>query len=306
MKQQELLQLITKYFSRFSEQVKIQNANSEFSINVHAENVLIQILNIIFDADFENTNYAENKNYASIDLRDRKEKFSIQVTATSNITKVKETLTTYIEKKHHKIFDKLIILVLTGRQNSYSKEAIDKVIEDNLNSDEKDSFNFDEKSNIIDFTHLYVKLNEQNDLDKIQKIKDLLEKQFSDIPTKSEIVKVENFKDLCKNIYPLLKENGDVFKRYGPNSSANSKEPLRRDMSLWYESRKEKILPNNRIISDLIGSNKSIIPSENTKVFENFLAHSFAFQKHCENPNFDYSEHLFPNKFYEIIENETK
>lgn len=42
----ELLHNISKYLSRFSEQVKILNSNSEFSINIHAENALIFIFNI--------------------------------------------------------------------------------------------------------------------------------------------------------------------------------------------------------------------------------------------------------------------
>ena len=87
MKQLELLHLISKYLSRFTEQVKILNKNGEFSINIHAENVLIKALNIIYNSDFENMNYVEGKNYNTIDLRDKSNQMSIQITATSSIKK---------------------------------------------------------------------------------------------------------------------------------------------------------------------------------------------------------------------------
>lgn len=49
MNQQEILFRISQLLSRFTEQVKILNSNGEFSINIHAENILINILNIIYD-----------------------------------------------------------------------------------------------------------------------------------------------------------------------------------------------------------------------------------------------------------------
>ena len=71
MEQQKLLFRISQLLSRFSEQVRILNSNAEFSINIHAENILIDVLNVIFDCELENVNYEENKTYPSIDLRDK-------------------------------------------------------------------------------------------------------------------------------------------------------------------------------------------------------------------------------------------
>ena len=41
MNRQETLFRISQLLSRFTEQVKILNSNGEFSINIHAENILI-------------------------------------------------------------------------------------------------------------------------------------------------------------------------------------------------------------------------------------------------------------------------
>lgn len=295
MKQQELLLLISKYFSRFCEQVKILNANGEFSINIHAENVLIRILNVIYNSDFENVNYSEGKNYDSIDLRDKSSKISIQVTATSAIKKVKDTLITYLQNGHQNNYKNLYILILTGRQEKYSQDAINKVT--------GSEFFFDQGIGIIDFSTLYLKLNEQNDLTKILAVKELLESQFSDTTQVNQLVEINSFNNLCETILPYLLENEKVFKTFGPNSGADAKEELRWDLTLWYKSRREIILPNNKFMTSLITSNRKIIPIAHIEIIEKFLTHSYAFEKHCEDANFEYKQFLFPTQFTEIIVN---
>ncbi|HTE01774.1 MAG TPA: SMEK domain-containing protein [Mucilaginibacter sp.] len=297
MKQQELLQLISKYFSRFSEQVKILNKNGEFSINIHAENVLIKILNIVFSADFENVNYVEAKNYNSIDLRDKFGQLSIQITATSGIKKVKDTLEKYVKNKHYEKYKALKILIITGRQEQYSQEAIDRIVNPN--------YAFNGGKDIIDFSTLYLLLNKQNDLSKILAIKELLESQFSDIATNIEEPPIESFTQLCKIILPYLKDNERVFSAFGPNSGVNNQQPLRWDMTLWYKVRREQLLPNNSIISNLISEYKALIPKVHLKIFEDFLAHGYAFEKHCEDANFDYSQYLFPKEIIRIVNEES-
>lgn len=298
MKQQEYLGSITKYFSRFREQINLQNKNGEFSINIHSENVLIKILDIIFNLNFENLNYVEGKNYNSIDLGDKNGKMAIQVTATSGIEKIKDTLKAYVGNGHYKKYKELKILILTTRQEKYSQEAINKVTGPN--------YQFNEGRDIIDFTSLYVLLNKQNDLCKILAVKELLESQFSDTIVKFEEPAINSFKQLCEAILPSLKENESIFKRFGPNSGADVTEPLRWDLTLWYKARRERILPNNTNVSDLITAHQSLVPKEYIGVFEDFLAHSYAFEKHCEDANFDYSRYLFPKEIMKIVNEKGK
>jgi hypothetical protein len=295
MNQQELLLQISKYFSRFNEQVKILNANSEFSINIHAENVLIKILNIIYDCDFENANYSESKNYDSIDLRDRKGRLSIQVTATSNINKIKETLEKYIKNNRFNEYKDLKVLILTGRQKKYNQGSLNTVI--------KGKIVFNESTNVIDLTSLYVELNKQNDLSKILAIKELLEKQFSDTLIQTPLIELKSFEDLCNSIKPYLSENERIFESYGPNSGAKSKGPVRWDLTLWYKASREKILPNNKLISNLLEINSKLIPLVYNDVIKQFLNHVYAFEKHCGDASFDYSQYQFPKEFSIIINN---
>ncbi len=171
MNQEKYLYRITQLLSRFKEQVKILSANSEFSINIHAENILIKILNLLYDCDLENTNYSEGKTYPSIDLRDKNGKVAFQITSTANLEKVKDTIKKFIKYDIYKDFDKLYIFIITNKQTKYDQ--------DKINVETKGLFTFN-KSQIHDRSDLYKKLNEKNDLDVIKQVHKLLEQQFSD------------------------------------------------------------------------------------------------------------------------------
>ena len=171
MEQQKLLFRISQLLSRFSEQVRILNSNAEFSINIHAENILIDVLNVIFDCELENVNYEENKTYPSIDLRDKNKRIAIQVTSSSNLNKIKHTLSEFIANELYKDFDTLYIYIITEKQTSYKQESIEDII--------KNKFVFPIE-HIIDKKDLYLKLNAMNDIHKIENVCQLLETQFAD------------------------------------------------------------------------------------------------------------------------------
>ena len=119
MNRQETLFRISQLLSRFTEQVKILNSNGEFSINIHAENILINILNTIYTCNLKNVNYEENKIYPSIDLRDYDKRIAIQVTSTSNLDKIKHTLSEFVSNELYKDFDTLYIYIITEKQKKY-------------------------------------------------------------------------------------------------------------------------------------------------------------------------------------------
>jgi len=171
MNQEYKLYRISQLLSRFREQVKILNANGEFSINIHAENILINLLNKIYDCNLENVNYVEGKTYPSIDLRDKEKKIAIQVTSTGNLEKVKHTLTKFVENDLYKEFNSVYVFIITEKQKQYDQIKIDKIVDGKITFDVK---------NIIDRTDLYIELNKQNKLDKINFVCDLLEMQFAD------------------------------------------------------------------------------------------------------------------------------
>ncbi|WP_439695839.1 SMEK domain-containing protein [Mucilaginibacter sp. AW1-7] len=170
----KLLVSIRDYLARFQLQVKIATANSEYDINQHAENIIIPIFNIVFEAKFRNANDSEKKNFESLDLIDDELSLTgIQVTSTRSLEKIKSTLTQFIKSGLQKRVKRIYIYILTEKQNSYSQEAVDVIL--------KGRFQFDTASHILDATDLYGLIKSLNDVHLFQRINELLEVQFSDL-----------------------------------------------------------------------------------------------------------------------------
>lgn len=115
-------------------------------------------------------------------------------------------------------------------------------------------------------------------------------------------IEILNFTQLAQAIWEPLSKNGKTFLSFGPNSGASSAAPVRWDLKIWEEAKKDIIVPNNRIIKLLIEKNFHLIPNEYRSVFEQMIAHIYAFEKHVENPELDYRDHRFPDEFARVID----
>ena len=67
---------------------------------------------------------------------------AFQVTATTDLEKIKKTLNVFIEKNYQSNFDELYVLMLVKKQKSYSQLSIDKII--------GDVFTFNTNTHVID------------------------------------------------------------------------------------------------------------------------------------------------------------
>ena len=141
--QLELENEIRDLVSRLIIQVSIAAKQTRTDINLVSEDAWMPILREIFHAPkLENLN-RHHKNYPGIDLGDTENRICFQVTATTNLEKVKDTVRMYIEKRYFNIFDDLYVFILQKRQRTYSQQAIDKIIG-------KENFHFSTKEHIID------------------------------------------------------------------------------------------------------------------------------------------------------------
>lgn len=111
-----------------------------------------------------------------------------------------------------------------------------------------------------------------------------------------------SFGSLCRALKPLLDDNYRVFRDFGPNSSKASPGDLRTDLTAWRHLKKSKIVPNNRLIRELVIRNKDIIPKEFVSVFDRLISHVDAFEVHVETGGIDYREHQFPNEITDIVQ----
>lgn len=219
---------------------------------------------------------------------------AIQVTSTKKIKKIRDTISKYVKNEHYKNYRSLKILILTGRQHKYSNEVLNNIVDG--------KFTFNQSTDIIDFSTLYVRLNAANNLNKILAVKELLQEQFADASqTEADSHNIESYKELKKIICEKLRITNQVFKDFGPNSGADSIGPLRWDSTLWYEARKEKLLPLNNLIAKIIESNIELIPVDKRDMFQKYINHVYAFNKHCEDADFDYTEYQFPKEIIKEV-----
>jgi len=173
MRQKELLDSIKKYLARFEAQVRISTLNNEYDINIHAENVVIPILDLLYRTNLKNANFSEGKNNEAIDLIDEGKRIAFQVTSTKGISKIKNTISKFVKSKYKNKIDVLFIYILTKKQEFYTQDVLDKASEKKIK--------FNAKKNVIDSADIYRKICELNDLTIIEKIEQILRTQFSDI-----------------------------------------------------------------------------------------------------------------------------
>lgn len=133
---------LREVIARLITEVELSTQQGRLDINLISEDAWIPILREVFQCpNLINLN-KKKKNFPGIDLGDEQERVAFQVTATSNLQKVKKTLSQFKEKNYKNSFDELYIFVITKKQSSYSQQVIDKLI--------NDSFEFSVEKNIID------------------------------------------------------------------------------------------------------------------------------------------------------------
>ncbi|WP_343670066.1 SMEK domain-containing protein [Chitinophaga sp.] len=204
MFQRKLLESINFYFSTFSAQVKTANANNEYDINIHAENVIIPILNTIFGYNLKNANYTDQKNVKAIDLVDIEKKVAFQVTSTNNIEKIKNTLEKFINSDYINKIDKLYIYILTEKKKPglRSELAIENIVQGKLD--------FCIQDNVLDATDMYVILNQKNDLETLIRVEKQLHLQFGKGENKDRTFYnrlsnfIEKYKESCINNFSRI------------------------------------------------------------------------------------------------------
>lgn len=163
---------IKTLLSRFRYQVECSTATGTTDINVESENLLRQLLSEIYGhKDLRNLNLSEGRDFPAIDLGDDEERIAYQITSTPSIQKIKDTLQKFVKYKRYTKYDRLIIYVLTKKQETYQGKGIDEIIQG--------SFSFDIKTDVLDYQDLLKEIS-GFPVPKLRKIQEILEQQFGD------------------------------------------------------------------------------------------------------------------------------
>ena len=82
-----------------------------------------------------------------------------------------------------------------------------------------------------------------------------------------------SFKELKAIVVPILERNGHIFDSYGPTGDLSTDMKRRR---LWLRFEGE-LISNNRQLEQVLVANKRLLPGENQKIVDAFVAHAREF-----------------------------
>lgn len=174
-------QKIRDLMATFVFEAKGASAMGHADINHVAETVLIPLFAETYSWEhLENLNDSLHANFPAVDLGDREARVAIQITATSDSTKIKHTLQKFVQYELYNTFDRLIIYILTEKQQSYSGSGYDEIIQNR--------FLFDRQRDIWDYRTLLAEVARLQ-LDRVQRIENILEANFgrTSVPMFGEI-----------------------------------------------------------------------------------------------------------------------
>ena len=244
MKPEEYFKIISNELSKIKVLIDNENSINLFDKNIFLEDVIANILNIIYDLSLENTNF-NISNYPSIDLKDEINKTAVQVTTNVSRNKVQNTLNIFFEKKYDKTFNRLFIVVFDN--TSYRKEF-------SLPSE----FNFKKEDNIITYEKL-LKLIKFSSDDKLKRMYNYI-----------EITLKENIYNLDWVRKNSLKSLNNLDKRYNRKLNVFNEETQKIKMFFSQSECKEEIITRVEKIIRLIENNDI-----NTNFDKNDLINNF-------------------------------
>ncbi len=163
------LKRIAELLTDLSKYIKIKDEGGEFGINVIVESILRGFFDILFDCKLENMNIL-HKNYPAIDLGDRDQRIAIQVTASDQWDKIRDTLVGIKKHELYREYDAFYIFLYTAKEKPNLEQArIDSLTEG--------AFDFP-KSNVLVIEDIYRILSLTKELPQIKKARKYLERHI--------------------------------------------------------------------------------------------------------------------------------
>lgn len=163
---------ISELMSSFVTQVKGASAMGQTDINRVSETVLIPLFAEIYGyKKLRNLNFSERSNFPGIDLADDSARVAFQITSTSTIEKIKDTLQQFVDHQLFKRYDRLIVYILTEKQKSYAVNTLKQII--------GNTFSFNPDKDTLDYRDL-LKTVASFQVAKARIVQDILEANFAE------------------------------------------------------------------------------------------------------------------------------
>ncbi|MBK7649425.1 MAG: SMEK domain-containing protein [Betaproteobacteria bacterium] len=130
MKHLDLLNEFNTSLAQLAVEIETSSAMQLYDINKVSENLVLGLIRELFGWNqLRNLNTDEKTNFPGIDLADDNARVAIQVTSTSGLDKIKNSIETFRSYRLNERYDRLIVYVLTRKQGSYSQAALNRATE---------------------------------------------------------------------------------------------------------------------------------------------------------------------------------
>jgi hypothetical protein len=117
-----------------------------------------------------------------------------------------------------------------------------------------------------------------------------------------EKITPQNKQDVSQQIAILLAENHEVWLQFGPFSEIATKNPHSESAhAIWMSERFSRIVPNNRLITKMLESNRGFFPAEEQKQISSFLAHARSYERWVQDEMTYEAVSRFPKEFDDMI-----
>lgn len=95
-----------------------------------------------------------------------------------------------------------------------------------------------------------------------------------------EVKEMSNSEKVKEKIAVYLAENRQAWLQYGPLSDAAQKNPHNKEIhAVWISERLSTIVPNNRIIANLLEANRDLFDRQEQTIISQFLSHVKSYEK---------------------------
>ena len=150
--------------------------------------------------------------------------------------------------------------------------------------------------------HTLIDKPENESIYTVNQLKKIKKDHEASVAAKLKIEGMGNLNNLKKRIIPYLKDNYSVWMEYGPNSEKARRDPQNAELyQIWLQARIERIVPNNRIILELVKANRMLFDTKDQQIVSEFITHVESYEMWVTSSNTYESVKPFPQTFNELI-----
>jgi hypothetical protein len=115
------------------------------------------------------------------------------------------------------------------------------------------------------------------------------------------VPKFESRNELDQEVSRLLRENHGIWRQLGPESQTAAEDPYGEGADVWREQVIARIIPNNRLILELVDANNDLLDNSELSVVEDFRVHAAALELNYTSGRRRAGAPRFPTAFAEMF-----